>query len=63
MKKVNGFVLSAIAGFVVTWLSICFVIWEINPGNMTEGQRFLLIWLSAGISGLSVCVYGINKKD
>lgn len=40
MKKVNGFVLSAIVGFVVTWLMICFVIWKFDPSEMTEVQRF-----------------------
>ena len=63
MKKVNGFVLSAIAGFVITWLMICFVIWKFDTSEMTQGQRFLLVLLSTGIGALSVCGYGINKKD
>ena len=63
MKKVNGFIVSAIIWFVITWLMICFVIWKFDPSEMTEGQRFILVLFSAGFSALSVCVYGINKKD
>lgn len=63
MEKVNGFILSAISGFVITWVMICFVIWKFDPSEMTEGQRFTLAWLSAWFSALSVCFYGICKKN
>ena len=63
MKKVNGFVFSAIAGFVFAWLLTCFVFWKFDPSYMTESQRFNIVWFSVMGSILGACIYGMVKNS
>ena len=63
MKKVNGFVVSAIAGFVFTILVVMFIFWECDPSKMEDSQRFLIAL--CGILGafLGLSLYGMYKNS
>ena len=63
MKKVNGFVVSAIAGFSFAWLLTCFVLWKFDPSLMTESQRFNIVWFSIIGLAIGACVWGMIKNE
>ena len=62
MKKVNRFVVSAIAGFFITSLIVCFVMWKLDPALMTEEERGASVFLSLIGAFLGVCFYGMSES-
>lgn len=63
MKKVNGFVVSAIAGFFFTVFVCMFIFWECDPSQMKESQRFVIALCGVFGSFLGLLIYGMQKRS
>ncbi len=61
MKKVNGFIVSAIAGFIISISVVMFIFWECDPSQMKESQRFVIALCGVFGSFLGVLIYGMQK--
>ena len=61
MKKVNGFVVSAITGFIISISVVMFIFLECDPSQMKESQRFVIALCGVFGSFLGVLIYGMQK--
>ena len=54
MKRVKAALIGVVLGFIIGWLLLAMIIWDMNPANWTMVERgmVVLITIVCGISSL-----------
>jgi hypothetical protein len=54
----NKFIVGPILGLLLSYLSISFILMELDPTSWSSGERFVMMYIAAAICA----VYAILKK-